>query len=60
MSGALAQSYHGWDSRAKQRLGKSGLKVTKKGGETRAKDGCTASNNNNSNNVFLPAEVSLH
>ena len=27
MSGALAQKYHGWDNRAKQRLEKRGLKV---------------------------------
>ena len=37
MSGALAQRYHGWDNRAKLRLEKSGLKVNKKGGTTRAK-----------------------
>ena len=39
MSGALAQRYHGWDNRAKQRLEKSGLKVNKKDGATRAKHG---------------------
>ena len=39
MSGALGQSYHGWDNRAKQRLAKSGLKVNKKGGANRAMHG---------------------
>ena len=39
MSGALAQKYHGWDNRAKQRLEKSGLKVKKKCGATLAKHG---------------------
>ena len=37
MSGALAQRYHDWDNRAKQRLEKNGLKVNKKGGVARAK-----------------------
>ena len=36
MIGTLAQRYHGWDNRAKQRLEKSGLKVNKKGEGTLA------------------------
>ena len=39
MSGTLAQRYHGWDNRVKQRLEKSGLKVNKKGERTRAQYG---------------------
>ena len=39
MRGALAQRFDGWDSRAKQRLEKSGVKVNKKCGATCAKHG---------------------
>ena len=40
MRGGLAQRFHGWENRAKQRLEKRGLKVNKKGGAT---TGATAS-----------------
>ena len=43
MRGALAQRFHSWDNRAKQRLEKSGLKVNKKCGAPRAKDEFRAS-----------------
>ena len=43
MNGTLAQRYHGWDNRAKQRLEKSGLKVNKKVGQPVRSTNTTAS-----------------